>query len=258
MNESKIINTYAFNPQRITEYKLQTWDTSATPDAWLNTNRTLYYYTSAFKVDYTSSEIATSATTWTPQYQSFNTYNANDSLTEFYDQWLINGIWENYSRKTNSYIGNNINEEISYTGNGNNWNETKKINFLYDAKNNKTFQQIDSFKNGSFVQDSRDYFYYATFPLSIKNVLQSINQVTIYPNPATESVNINFNAIENFNAQITISDITGKSRILVAQPIQKGENKINTAISSLETGTYILSILDNKGSAFHQKIQVIK
>lgn len=258
MNDSKTIRTYAFNPQRMTEYKVQIWDTAATPDVWVNTNRTLYFYTNTYNIDYTSGEIATSATTWTPQYKTFNTYNSSDNLIEMYDQWLINGSWENYSRKTSSYIGNNIDEEKYFSGNGSNWNETKKINFLYDVKNNKTFQQIDSFKNGSFVQDSRDYFYYATFPLAVQQVLKSINEVVIYPNPATESVNITFNAINNFNAQISISDITGKTRMLIFQPINKGENKINTTISTLESGTYILSILDNKGKAYHQKIQIIK
>jgi hypothetical protein len=256
MNESKVTKTWNVSPQYLLEEKKLTWDT--TLNGYVNSKRTTLFYTPLNKIDHTLSESSIGTSSWESQFQSQYVYDASGNKIEYFDQWYINGLWENALRKTYTNVGTNVSEEVEYLGNGNSWNTQKRTSFIYDANNNTTFKQIDSFLNGSFQNDSRYFYYYGTFPLSIHNVLTSVQNVVAYPNPATENININFNSTENFTAQISISDITGKTRIVVLQPIQQGENNINTNLASLPTGNYILSILNGKGNAFHQKIQVIK
>lgn len=258
INATKEIRTYAFNPQRITEYRTQTWTNPDSIIRWINAARTLTYYNNNYKIDHSISDVALSETAWENQFQDQYFYGTQDSLSEYYNQWLINGVWENYKRKTYFYNGNNLAEEKNFAGNGTNWNEVSNTNFNYDIKNNRIFQQKDSLLNGSFQSYSRDFFYYGTFPLINLNTLQSIQKTVVYPNPTNSNLHIKLNASENFVAQITISDIVGKTRILIIQPIFIGSNDFNIISTNLETGNYILSITDDSNNAFHQKIQVVK
>ena len=79
----------------------------------------------------------------------------------------------------------------------------------------------------------------------------NLNTFKVYPNPASEEININSNKI--FNAVITISDFTGK---IVKETVMNGLNcSVNT--SELNNGIYFVTITDGISVA-NEKVVIKK
>ena len=73
------------------------------------------------------------------------------------------------------------------------------------------------------------------------------NSVSVYPNPASHSLSINFNSEDNSSKEIFILDITGK--IFYNSTTSATSENLN--VSFLQNGVYILKIGDkNKESTF--------
>ncbi len=66
--------------------------------------------------------------------------------------------------------------------------------------------------------------------------------VTVYPNPVTDVLNISFHAMKVVNATISITDINGKQLAMEYFVSKKGNNKITFNTSSLSKGIYIVTI----------------
>ena len=103
-----------------------------------------------------------------------------------------------------------------------------------------------------FIQDNstKEVLQSKTFSLTITGIGEnSIDNVSIYPNPATDNVNI----VNAQNSDIALYDMYGK--------LIKSDSKINNNyllnVSDLAKGTYILKINDGD-KTFSKKITVIK
>jgi hypothetical protein len=70
------------------------------------------------------------------------------------------------------------------------------------------------------------------------------SSLEVYPNPASESVNVSFKATNNAN--VTLSDVLGNT-VYTTSTIA-GENNIAVNTSDLSSGLYILNIATDKGS----------
>lgn len=84
-------------------------------------------------------------------------------------------------------------------------------------------------------------------PVSIKNVLAFSNDIKIYPNPATDFVNISFTNSGNLKAELVISDITGKP-LMYEEIFSKYDNLYSSTlnISALEPGKiYFCNLIIN-------------
>lgn len=90
------------------------------------------------------------------------------------------------------------------------------------------------------------------------NELQSINSLTIYPNPAKQSVNIAFHSLHSENIQVDITDITGRNELLHQKFTSvSGKNNITLNTSQLSPGNYICT-LSNSGGSTKQLIEIIR
>lgn len=86
-------------------------------------------------------------------------------------------------------------------------------------------------------------------PLSIRNIVQNqINTISIYPNPASTFLNIDFEENLNENTLIVVYDLVG-NKIYQSQTRQK-QNKIYL---NLSTGFYFIGI-QNKNFTFNTKV----
>ncbi len=72
--------------------------------------------------------------------------------------------------------------------------------------------------------------------------LAKINNISIYPNPATDFVNIDWNS-NIIIQELSIYDISG--RLVFRKEISNKANKITTNISELSKGNYIIILKDN-------------
>lgn len=86
--------------------------------------------------------------------------------------------------------------------------------------------------------------------LSVKKVKDDIGILMVYPNPASDVVNLELDKAMG-NVRISIVDLTGKM-ILTQQENNVKYAQIN--INSLPAGAYILSMQDDKGNAAQYKI----
>jgi hypothetical protein len=66
--------------------------------------------------------------------------------------------------------------------------------------------------------------------------------VNIYPNPVSDQMTIQLSSNANFNTEISIKDILGKTVISRNQLIKTGNNTINLNANNLRSGVYMVNI----------------
>lgn len=79
-------------------------------------------------------------------------------------------------------------------------------------------------------------------------------QVSVYPNPVSEIVNISFDAKEEFDVEIIITDITGRQIISNSHIARAGANKFSYDINNISKGMYLLNIISEKGNLNYKMI----
>jgi hypothetical protein len=85
---------------------------------------------------------------------------------------------------------------------------------------------------------------------------QAASGISVYPNPATDIVNVSINLSQISDVVVDIVDVTGKvvSTMAVNQ-LAAGEQKIPVAVENLSRGTYMAEIFVN-GSRFREKVVI--
>ena len=68
-------------------------------------------------------------------------------------------------------------------------------------------------------------------------------EMEVYPNPVSEYTTFEFEAGNNDIAEISIFDLSGKMIINSSQQVQKGMNKINLNLGSLNAGSYVVQLV---------------
>ena len=81
---------------------------------------------------------------------------------------------------------------------------------------------------------------------------KSKSTINVYPNPASDNVNIVTNTLD-LNSQINIYDISGK--LIFSQKIKDNFSVINLPVDTYKSGVYTISLLENK-SIYHKKLIV--
>ncbi len=70
----------------------------------------------------------------------------------------------------------------------------------------------------------------------------AVNQFVVYPNPAHESINAEFNSPTAEIIHVRIFDIMGKSAIVNEMSVNEGNNKFNFDLSELNKGIYFIEL----------------
>lgn len=256
VESTKKVFTYATSPLRRTLYTTQNWDTSVVPNAWKDDRKTAYTYNTNLKLTLAQRD-KNSSGGWIEEQRYNYVYNGSNQLTEFYDELYLGG-WQNNSRSLYTYSSDSVSQELTFTGAGSSWYDDKKISYLFDANNLKTFRQIDTFNGATFHPNNRDFYYYNMFTVNTNDITQSISNIETYPNPANGQMNIRFTSDELFYSSIRLIDMNGNVKIMNTQPIFKGRNQLKLDVSNLPSGNYLMQIMDNDhGGQTTQHIQVV-
>jgi hypothetical protein len=112
----------------------------------------------------------------------------------------------------------------------------------------------------SFTSNSAETFQgwkavYEINTISVDENKNAENSISIYPNPATESIYINFNKPFDSNTILTLREITGKLIVNKSLAPFSGKEKINT--DNLVEGVYLIE-LKNSSMVFNKKIIIRK
>lgn len=76
----------------------------------------------------------------------------------------------------------------------------------------------------------------------------------LYPNPASNSVNVTFSSEESGEALVTVMNIMGQTVMSEVAAINEGYNKLNLGISNLKSGVYMINIKTNRGTSTQKLI----
>lgn len=102
------------------------------------------------------------------------------------------------------------------------------------------------------LQNFRDFVFSpgTGIPLSVNNVVDNL-KVSIYPNPSTEKLFIDFDNTTNNADKLVITDLTGK---VVSETQLKTTNEIN--VSNTANGIYILKFYSKTANVANRKIVI--
>jgi hypothetical protein len=89
-------------------------------------------------------------------------------------------------------------------------------------------------------------------PLSIEEL--DFVSVKIYPNPADDLINLEFDSETGVNYLMIVMDITGKRIFTENYQSQKGNNRKTIDVGDFESGIYFIQIKDESGKTSHFRI----
>ena len=81
------------------------------------------------------------------------------------------------------------------------------------------------------------------------------NQLLIFPNPATEGVQVHLNGLENLIGNIVVYSSTGQ-RIMEVNGLS--QKSYHLGLDELQTGLYIVQVKSTTGQLYNQKLKVVK
>ncbi|NQT77404.1 MAG: endonuclease [Bacteroidetes bacterium] len=95
-----------------------------------------------------------------------------------------------------------------------------------------------------------------TIPFSYVGIEEYLmdGKVEVFPNPASDHVNISFVATEEFEFNISVSDISGKQLIVEEYFAEQGVNKYNLDLNGFKQGVYLMSLRGEKGTLNYKLI----
>ena len=76
----------------------------------------------------------------------------------------------------------------------------------------------------------------------------------MYPNPASESVNVTFSSEESANAVVSVMNLMGQMVYTDNVNIHEGYNMVTIPVNQFTSGVYMVNIKTNKGMSTQKLI----
>jgi phosphatidylinositol-3-phosphatase len=93
----------------------------------------------------------------------------------------------------------------------------------------------------------------------LNDIKSNAQPLTIYPNPAIEKVNFNYNSTREDEVKINLFDDIGRVVVSEKQKVQEGPNQITIGDkANLASGLYILSVENSFKTTYTEKVMVAK
>ncbi len=84
--------------------------------------------------------------------------------------------------------------------------------------------------------------YAKKYPLGVTNISLIENSLQLYPNPATDELNVNFEASNNENVRVSLIDIVGKEVAVLSNAPVNGSQSIRYNTSAFPKGVYMVRV----------------
>ncbi|MCC6187140.1 MAG: T9SS type A sorting domain-containing protein [Chitinophagaceae bacterium] len=85
--------------------------------------------------------------------------------------------------------------------------------------------------------------------VSIKEAVAGVNNLDVYPNPATDVVTTKFSLTEQSNVAIEIVDMLGKVvKTIASKSLTAGTYEVPTSVAELANGVYLVKVTTDNGS----------
>ncbi len=98
----------------------------------------------------------------------------------------------------------------------------------------------------------------ATLTLGVNNVANSVEAISVYPNPTTANANVAFTLQNASKVSIEVSDVTGRILSTVAgAEYAAGDHQVELSTANLSSGLYNVNVISEAGTAT-TRLTVIK
>jgi hypothetical protein len=89
----------------------------------------------------------------------------------------------------------------------------------------------------------------ATVVTSIRRQLQNsgIENITLYPNPADDRINLDIRSLKNSNATIEVYSVTGQTLLHMQTAIIEGQQTVKLPLDKLPSGMYLVKLITANG-----------
>lgn len=173
-------------------------------------------------------------------------------------------FWENNSFDQDGMIqsGNRI---IKYPGanglpdsltmlglsNGGNWEEDVTVHYTYNDFNNPTTLTATT---GGVLEEGMITFYYETYEDGISGIdpIANNKDFSVYPNPFSNNINIDWKGKQQNNVTIRLTNIIGQEVYKTSMKLVTGKNAVS--FPALNNGNYIMLIQDADGKSWSSKL----
>lgn len=190
--------------------------------------------------------------TWINSNADTFTYQGNNLTYNSSYTWDPNtGTWI-YGNVTNSYYnvsGNLDSQLVSVTLAGSPLQLSSKLTYTYTSFNhfNRLAQYIYNGSGFDPVPDAQAVFFYETYnATAIKNTAsRTSNTISIYPNPATDVLNIRFK--ETPKSPVTVRVYNAAGQLLQFSAVNAA-SAVQVLVGTLAPGTYFVEAGDNAGT----------
>jgi len=108
----------------------------------------------------------------------------------------------------------------------------------YPGANNYGAIYVGTFGNGAYV--TRDFVGFE----EIEDHVSNNTYLNVYPNPASDHISINYDAVSSGSYLLEIFDLSGKKVFVTETEISSGNNTIDLDIYDIENGSYIIRLTD--------------
>lgn len=184
-------------------------------------------------------------------------------LVLFHGKYIDNSVLLNWKTatelNTKEFIIERSLNGIDFTSIGNlsaNGNSLQEINYSYIDSNISS--NISLYYYRLKIIDNDETFSYSPIVVILISPVAN-NQISIYPNPFKENINIHFNFPESKNLTFILYDNLGKMILSkkIKVPFNNSIIEINE-LSLLSDGIYFINILDDETSTLLKTQQIIK
>ncbi|MDZ4839581.1 MAG: T9SS type A sorting domain-containing protein [Bacteroidota bacterium] len=190
--------------------------------------------------------------TFVKAFRSTNTYTPDGlpltSLNE--NANFLTGNFENSDRITFAYdVFGNETSSTSETWENAKWNVISKTTtfYQYDVKTRVTSATVSQYDVSTMITTNESKTFYTYGPLSIFSASKSTSSVSVYPNPATEFINVS-SSIKG-NTQLEIFNINGQLMLSENKNLSPGQqNSIN--IGTYSSGIYTIKITNGNSVGY--------
>ncbi len=131
--------------------------------------------------------------------------------------------------------------------------ETESVNIAFNffnigtslEKGTKYFWRVRACAEHDTSSFSEPWSFITVEPIGIKEYLNT-DQVSIYPNPASDKATLNISARKSARASYTISDLTGQEIQTGTANLTTGHNALQLEVGGLAKGIYLVNLRVNQ------------
>ncbi|MDD3687770.1 MAG: T9SS type A sorting domain-containing protein [Bacteroidales bacterium] len=149
--------------------------------------------------------------------------------------------WATASEKNNDYF------TIYRSIDGENWEEVSRIEGAGNSNIVKNYNFIDNNPvNGTSYYKLRQTDFdgrYEEFEIVSVNIMLTQTQVTLYPNPASEYINVNY-FVASSSSEITVNIFNASGKLLISSTHENNEfgNEAQINLQDLDNGMYYMQV----------------